>query len=84
MTEPLVLEPSPAANGEVPAAVITELRVQYADHKDSGAALSEAIKLQAEKYGVKPGALRRYIAALEQDSVEDVEAECKDLERLIG
>jgi hypothetical protein len=44
----------------------------------------DAVKAQAEKYGVKAGALARYVRALESDSLEEVEAEMLDLERLIG
>jgi hypothetical protein len=84
MTEPLVLEPSPSKQGEVPENVIIALRAQYSEVASYSQDLTEAFKVQAEKYGIKPGALRRYVAALEHDKLEDTAAECKDLERLIG
>ena len=82
MTEPFELEsPEP---GVVPDRVIDELRRCYREAKDYGAAFADALKKQAEKHAVVPSALRRYVAALEGDSLEEMEHELRDLERLIG
>lgn len=78
------LEPPPSESSPVPSSTIEELRRARVHAKDIAAAYAEAIKFQSEKYKVKPGALKRYIAALCDDKVDDAEAEAKDLERLIG
>lgn len=79
--EPFALEsPTP---GHVPPGVIEELRKCHREAKDYVAAFGDAVKAQSEKFGVKPGALRRYIAALEMDKQEDAEAEASDLLRLL-
>lgn len=70
--------------GKVPDRVISELRTARYVAKDYATAFSDCIKAQAEKYGVKPGALKRYIVALEEDKLEEVDAETDDLARLIG
>lgn len=70
--------------GEVPQDVIYELVAAKVTAKDYAQALKDAIKAQATKYGVKPGALTKYIAALEADKVEDVRAETAALADLIG
>lgn len=70
--------------GNVPARVIDELRHCYREAKDYTGALTDAIKNQAEKHKIKPGALRRYIAALEGDKLDEAAAEAADLERLIA
>lgn len=69
--------------GHVPPRVIEELRRCHREAKDYVAAFADATKAQAEKYEVKPGALRRYIVALEADNVDAVEKEIEDLNRLI-
>jgi hypothetical protein len=76
------LEPSNAA-GLPPAGVIEELRHLRRVAADAVGDYGEAIKAQAEKHGVKRGALRKYIAALETDKTEDAAEEARDLERLI-
>lgn len=81
MTEDFNLEPP--TPGVVPERVIFDLRNAYRIAKDYAGALSDALKAQAEKHDVKPGALRRYIAALEGDKVDEAAAEAADLERLI-
>jgi hypothetical protein len=77
------LEPEPKP-GQVPERVITELRGCYAEAADYTAALADAIKAQAEKYKVNPKALRRYIAALEGDKLDEAAKEAEDLEKLIA
>lgn len=73
----------PDTPGIVPPRVIDELRRCYREAKDYSAALAEAVKAQAEKHSVEPGALRKYIAALESDDIEDTRKEIDDLRRLI-
>jgi hypothetical protein len=77
------LEP-PTPQGTIPDRVVTELRGAYRRAKDLSTAYSEAVTAQAELRGFKAGALRRYIAALENDKLDEIDAETKDLERLIG
>jgi hypothetical protein len=82
MTAPFALEPSEP--GVVPERVIDELRQFYRVAKDHTGALADAVKAQAEKHSIRPTALRRYIAALENDSLDDAAKEAADLEKLIG
>lgn len=70
--------------GRVPESVIAELRQCCHDAMDYAGAFSDACKAQAEKYGIKPGALKRYVKALEGDKVDDAEAESEDLLALIN
>lgn len=69
--------------GTVPPRVIDELRHCFRIARDHTKAYGDALVAQAEKFKVKPGALRRYIAAVEGDKLEDVERENDDLARLI-
>jgi len=73
--------PTPGAPSEH---VIAELRRCYREAKDYTGAFADAIKGQAEKHKLKPGALRRYIAALEGDKLDEAEKEASDLELLIN
>jgi hypothetical protein len=73
----------PSEPGIVPQRVIDELRRCYREARDYAGALTDAIKNQAEKHSVEPGALRKYIAALESDDIEDTRKEVDDLRRLI-
>jgi DNA-binding IscR family transcriptional regulator len=82
MTDNFALEPSDP--GVVPERVIDELRQFYRVAKDHTGALGDAIKAQAEKHSIAPAALRKYIAALENDSLVDAAKEAADLEKLIG
>ena len=82
MTAEFELEPD-AEPGTLPAATIDELRHSYRVAKDWREAFGDAIKAQSEKRGIKPAALRRYIAALEGDRLDDAREEAEDLERLI-
>ena len=79
--EAFALEPS---DGNIPPRVIEELRGAYAIAKDYAQSYSDAAKAQAEKFKLKPGALKKYIAALENDSTDDLRDEMTDLEKLIG
>ena len=76
------LEPDPAP-GTVPPRVLDELRRCYREARDYTAALKEAIDAQAERYKIEPGALRKFVAALEKDDVADTRKESDDLLRLI-
>lgn len=74
---------SPPQPGVIPERVITELRHARSIAKDYATAYSDAAKAQAEKHSIKPAALKRYIAALEDDTLDELDAETQDLERLI-
>lgn len=74
----------PVTPGKVPERVIAELRSAYSIAKDYASAFGEAVKAQAEMRKIKPAALRRYIAALEGDKLDEEKAEAADLERLIA
>lgn len=78
------LEPTEPEAGEIPEAVISELRHARAIAKDYAQGYSDACRAMAEKYKLKPSALKRYIAALEDDKVADLHTETNDLEKLIG
>lgn len=73
-----------AAPGEIPERVIDELRECCHQAMDYAGAFSDACKAQAEKYKIKPGALKRFIKALEGDKLADVEDETDDLATLIA
>lgn len=70
--------------GQVPQPVIDELREACRTAADFAAAFGEACTAQAEKYKLKPKALRRYIVALEGDKLADAEREAEDLQALIA
>ncbi len=82
MPEEFALEPSEP--GVVPERVISELRNGHRIAKDYGSAFGEALKAQAEKYNVAPGALRRYVAALNGDKLDDAAKEATDLVNLLA
>ncbi|MCC6812259.1 MAG: hypothetical protein IT381_32860 [Deltaproteobacteria bacterium] len=67
----------------IPERVIDELREACRIAADHSGAFSDACKAQAEKYHVKPGALKRFVKALEGDTLNDVEEEMDDLAALI-
>jgi hypothetical protein len=69
--------------GQVPQPVIDELRQACRTAADFTQAFGDACKAQAEKYKIKPKALRRYITALEGDKLDEAEAEAEDLQALI-
>jgi hypothetical protein len=70
--------------GVMPPRVIDELRRAYREATDYAAAFGDAIKAQAEKHTINAKALRRYIAALEDDKLDEAAKEAADLEKLIG
>lgn len=77
------LEPSVPV-GEIPQRVIDELRTCRRTAKDYAQAFGDACKQQAEKFGVAPSALRKFVVALEDDGIEKLSKEAEDIERLIG
>ena len=83
MADDFTLSPPPLP-GEVPQSVIAELRECRKRAADFSQAFSEACKMQAEKYGVAPSALRRFVCALEGDSIDKLTKEAEDIERLVG
>jgi hypothetical protein len=82
IADAFALEPSTAA-GRIPQRVVDELKHCRTRAKDFAQAYSEAIKAQAQKYAIKPGALKRYVNALEADKLEELDGETEDLTRLI-
>ena len=83
MTDDFNLEPAPLA-GEIPERVIDELRHARRVAKDYAQAYADAAKAQAEKHHIQPAALKKFIAALEEDTIEQALKEAADLEKLIG
>lgn len=70
--------------GEVPKAVVDELVESKQRAADLAGAYTDAVKAMAKKYGVKKGALSKYVAALAADKVADVRAETAALADLLG
>ena len=68
----------------IPPRVIDELCAARTTAKDYAEAYTGAVTAQAERYKIKPAALKRYIAAKEADKLDDLDAEMNDLEKLIG
>lgn len=77
------LEPPPV-KGEIPERIVNELCACRRTAKDYAQAYSDACKTQAEKHGIPPAALKRYIAALVDDKLEDARVEIDALEKLLG
>jgi hypothetical protein len=75
---------SSKAPQKLPQSVIDDLVEQRANAKAHADAFGEAVKAQAEKYGAKPSALKKYVCALESDSVDKVQAEVDSLEVLLS
>lgn len=75
------LEPS---DGNIPPRVIDALCAARTTAKDYAEAYSGAVTAQAEKYKLRPAALKRFINAREADKMDDLDAELNDLEKLIG
>lgn len=74
---------APAASKHIPRENIDELVALRLRAKDEAANFSEAIKIQAEKYQLNRGALRRYVAALADDKTSELDAEAEDNARLL-
>lgn len=72
------------AHGEVPKKTIDELVTARTYAKDASQAYADAIKAQAEKYKLKPAALRKYIAAVEADKADEVRVEVGQIADLLG
>jgi len=75
---------SPPLPGEVPQSVIAELRECRKRAADFSQAFSESVRAQAEKYGVAPSALRRFVCALEGGDIDKLTREAEDIERLVA
>lgn len=67
----------------IPTAVIDELREACRIAADYSGTFSDACKAQAVKHYIAPGALKRYIRALEGDKLAEAEHEADDLKTLI-
>ena len=78
---PFNLEPS---HGTIPPRVVEELVSARTYAKDASEAFGDAIKAQAAKYQLKPAALRKYVAALEADKLDEAKVETEQLADLIG
>jgi hypothetical protein len=63
--------------------VIGELIVLRTRCGTAGADYARAIKRVAEKHKLKPGALKRYVAAVDGDKIKEARVELHDLERLL-
>ena len=83
MTDDFALE-APGAPGHIPERVILDLRQACHTAADYAGAFTDACNAQAEKHGIKPGALKRFIKALENDKLDDAEKEAEDLQELIA
>jgi hypothetical protein len=77
------LEPSVPA-GSIPPRVVEELVACRREAKDYVEGYGKAIEAQAQKHGIKAGALKRYINAVEADKLAEIGAETSDLERLLS
>lgn len=77
------LEPS-EPDGNIPQRVIDELVESRRIAKDYAQGYADALKAQAEKYKLKPGALKRYVNAVEGNTLEDLDAEADDLAKLLA
>lgn len=62
---------------------IEELCTLRTDAKLAAESFSEAIKAQAEKYGLSRSALRRYVCARVDDRLEALDTEANDLSHLL-
>jgi hypothetical protein len=76
------LEPSPP-HGEVPEAVISELMEVRQTAKDYAQSYADAVGVQADKFGCNKGALKRFIAARQDDKLKELDEEMTDLARLL-
>lgn len=68
---------------QIPRKTITELVHARTIARDYVKAYGEAITAQAEKYKIKKGALRKYIAALEGNKEHELDSEVQDIEKLL-
>lgn len=67
----------------IPTAVIDELREACRIAAGYSGAFSDACKAQAEKHHIAPGALKRYIRALEADKLDAATQEAGDFVILV-
>jgi hypothetical protein len=77
------LEPS-LPQGHIPQRVVDELVNVRTIAKDYAQSYSDAVKQQAERFGIPVGALKRYVTAIADDKVQDARTEVDALERLLG
>lgn len=81
VTDAFALEsPTP---GQISDNVVAELCRCYNEAADYAAALSDALKAQAEKHKIEPKALRMYIAALCSDRRDQAKKVADDLAQLL-
>lgn len=69
--------------GEIPQRVVDELVSVREIAKDYAQSYSDAIKAQGEKHGIPVGALKRYVAAVGDNKLEDARNETDALEKLL-
>jgi hypothetical protein len=69
--------------GHISDHVVEELCRCYREAADYAAALSDALKAQAEKHRIEPKALRMYIAALASDKRDQARKVADDLALLL-
>jgi hypothetical protein len=77
------LEPS-LPQGHIPQRVVDELVQVRTVARDYAQSYSDAIKQQAERFGIPVGALKRYVAAVADDKLDDARDEVDALEKLLG
>lgn len=77
------LEVQDGGKRPIPRETIDELVALRERAKDEAANFAEAIKIQAEKYQINKGALRRYVSALVDDKTSELDAEAEDIARLL-
>lgn len=65
-------------------AVIDELVALRVRAKDAASQFTEAVAVQAEKYSMSKGALRRFVCARESGKLLDLNVEADDLAALLA
>lgn len=70
--------------GEIPDRIVQELVRCREIAKDYAQGYSDAVKAQAEKHGIPVAALKRYVAALGDDKMQDARNEVEALDKLLA
>jgi len=76
------LEPT-LPTGQIPARVLVELIALRAAQRSAIETYAEAVTAQATKFSVGKKALRRFIAAVDNDKLADLKLECAGVQQLI-
>lgn len=70
--------------GKVPDRVLTELCSGKERALNLAEAYADAVKRQAEKYGIKKAALNRYVTALVNDKIDALRKETDQVAKLLA